>query len=80
MPQNMVFYQGLHCLPRQNQSLENKIEFFLEIITCDPSIYIMDRPELTVSNVMEQSIGLKKVKHQGFPCWFLTTVFDPNLL
>ena len=33
MPHNVAFHQGLHCLPRQNQSSEkeNTIIFFLEI-------------------------------------------------
>ena len=34
----------------------------LEIIILDPSIYIMDHPVLTVSNVMGNSIGTKRVK------------------
>ena len=33
---------------------------YLEIITCDPSIYSMDHPDL--SFFMEYSIGLKRVK------------------
>ena len=32
-----------------------------EIITCDTSIYSMDHPDLTVSNVREKSIGLQTV-------------------
>ena len=35
--------------------------FFLEIIPCHPSIYTMEQPDLTVSNLMENSIGLKRV-------------------
>ena len=31
---------------------------FLESITCNPSIYTMDHPDLTVSNYMENSICL----------------------
>ena len=55
-----AFHQGLHCLLIQNRYSEN---FFL-IITCDHSIYTMDHPDLhvTVSNFMENSIGLKRVK------------------
>ena len=34
----------------------------MEIITCDPSIYAMDHPELTVSNLMGNSIGPQRVK------------------
>ena len=29
---------------------EKEVQFYLEIITCDPSMYIMDLPELIVSN------------------------------
>ena len=35
---------------------------FFESITCEPSIYTMDHPDITVSNFMEYSIGLKRVK------------------
>ena len=34
--------------------------FFLKIITCDPSIYPMDHPDLTISNFIGNSIGTKK--------------------
>ena len=50
MPHNAVFHQGLQ---RQNQSSEKKVHFS-EIITCDPSIYMIYHP---VSNFMEYSIG-----------------------
>ena len=39
MPHNAAFNQGLKCLPRQNKFSEKEIQFHLEIITCDPSIY-----------------------------------------
>ena len=40
--------------------IKNTIYNFLgEILTSDPSIYMMDHPDLTVSNLMENSIGLK---------------------
>ena len=38
MPHKAAFHQGLHCLLRQNQSLEKEIHYFLEIITYDPTI------------------------------------------
>ena len=64
---NAAFHQGLHCLLRQNPSAEKEIRctiFFGEIITCDPSVYVMDHPVLTLSNFMGNSIGLKRVnKH-----------------
>ena len=55
MLHDAAFHQGLHCLLGQNQSSEN------EIITCDPSIYTMDHPDLLVTNLMENSIKLKSV-------------------
>ena len=38
--------------------------FFLEIITCIPSIYKIARPDITVSSFMEISIVLKRVKQK----------------
>ena len=46
MPQKVAFHQALHCLLRQIGSSEKKYSF-LEIITCDPSIYSMDHSDLT---------------------------------
>ena len=57
-----AFHQGLHCLLKQNRSSEKATHFFLKFIICDPSIYIMDHPDLTVCSFMENSIGLKRVK------------------
>ena len=63
MLQNVPFHQGHHCLLRQNQSSEKEINFiYLEIITCDPSDYTMDHPDLTVLHFLEKFIGLKIVK------------------
>ena len=39
MLHNETFHQGPHCLLRQNLSSEKVMQFDLEIITCDPSIY-----------------------------------------
>ena len=39
MQQNAAFHQGLRCLLRPNQSSEKEMQYFGEIITCDPSIY-----------------------------------------
>ena len=41
---------------------EKKNNIILEILTCDPSVYTMDHPDLNVSNFMEKSIGLKRVE------------------
>ena len=63
MPAKTAFHQGLNLLLRQNQSLEKEIQyFFLKLYPCNPSIYTMDHPDLSVCNLMENQIGLKKVK------------------
>ena len=41
--------------------LKEKNTIVLEIITCDPSIYTMDHPDLIVCGFMEDSIDLKRV-------------------
>ena len=33
---NETFHQGLNCFIRQTLSSEKEIQFYLEIITCDP--------------------------------------------
>ena len=38
-----------------------KYNIILQIITCDPSIYTLDHPDLTVSNIMENSIYKQRV-------------------
>ena len=35
---------------------------FFEILTCEPSIDVMDHPDFIVCSFMENSIGLKRVK------------------
>ena len=42
-----AFHQGLHCLLGQNRSSEKRIQYCLETITCDPSIYTMDHLDIT---------------------------------
>ena len=67
MPHMAAFHQCLYCLLRQFQSSEKEKHFlFFEIITFDPSIYTMDHPDLTVSNLMENPIGLKRVNQKIF--------------
>ena len=56
IPHNAAFHQGLHCLLRQKQSSEREIQYILEIITYDPSIYALDHPKLILSNYKEESI------------------------
>ena len=49
MPQNAAFHQGLPCLLSQKQSSEKEIQFYFEILTCDPSLYTVDHPKFIVS-------------------------------
>ena len=56
MAHGAEFYHDLHCLTRQNQSSERGV------LTCDPSIHTMDHLDLTASNYMGNSIGLKRVQ------------------
>ena len=62
MPNYAAFHQGLHCLHRKINDLQRKKYIFLEIITCDPSIYATDCRDLTVSNFMRNSIKLSSVR------------------
>ena len=62
MMHDTAFQKGMHCLPRQNQTSKKEIQYILEFITCDPSIYTMDHPDFTVSNFMGNYIGPKTVK------------------
>ena len=47
MPHDAPFHLGLHCLLRQNRS-PRKNTMLSEIISCDPSMYTMDHPDLIV--------------------------------
>ena len=53
----MTFHQDL----RQDRTSEKESQY-LEIKTCDPSIYRMDYPDFNVCSFTENSIGLKMVK------------------
>ena len=50
---NAAFHQGLHCLLRLKQSIQN----YLEITTLRPSLYTIDHSDLNVSKLMEHLIG-----------------------
>ena len=56
----VTIHQGLHSLLQVKQKLSSgkEIQHFLGNLTFDPSIYIMDHPDLNVSNFMENFIGL----------------------
>ena len=59
MPQDVAFYQGLHCLLDKNYLKKRKflLQFYLEIIACDTS---MDHPKYQTrrKNPLVQSKGL----------------------
>ena len=55
------------CTVCKDEFLQTKKYIFWGIITCDPSIYTMDHPGLTVSNFMEKSIGIKWVNLNPLP-------------
>ena len=60
MPHNVAFDQSVHCLLRKKQSSEKYIYFVNK--TCYLSIYTMNHPNIIVSNLIESSIGLKRVE------------------
>ena len=64
MPHCAAFHQGLHYLLTQSGSSKREKQYFLEIITCDPSIYTMNHPLFIVCSFMENSIGPERVQHQ----------------
>ena len=49
MPHNVAFHQSLHCLLRQKLSSGKKLQFCLEIKTCDPLNYSMDHSKFIAS-------------------------------
>ena len=51
-----AFHQDLHCLLRQKSSAEKEIQFYLEIITCDPAIYTMDHSKFIASSRMKNPL------------------------
>ena len=56
MLHNATFHQGLNCLIRQTRSSEKEIQFYLEIITCDPLIHTINHFKCVVSSQKERSI------------------------
>ena len=49
IPQNALFHRCLHCLLRQSRSSELDIYYILEIVTCDPSMYTIDKSDFLCS-------------------------------
>ena len=56
MLHSAAFHQGLHCLLRLKRTSEQGIQFYLEIITCDPSNHTTDHSKVIVLNQREESI------------------------
>ena len=64
MQHNAAFHQGLHCeiLLRIKTIFGERKSIYLEIMTCDPSIYRMTHPKSIVSYHVEETIRTQKVK------------------
>ena len=62
-------HQGPYCLLCQNRSSEKEIQYVLDIMTCDPSIYTLNHSDLTASNLIyEKFFDTKRVKQQNDIC------------
>ena len=57
MLHDAAFHQGLLSFISKDYLERMKCNFYLEIITCDPSIKTMDHPMFIVSNQKEESIS-----------------------
>ena len=57
MPHNTAFDQGLRCLLRHERSSEKELQFYLDIVTCDPSNYAMDHSKFDETIQKEESIS-----------------------
>ena len=57
MLHNVALRQGLLCLLRQKKSSEKEKQFYLDIVTCAPTIYTMDHSKFISSNQKDESIG-----------------------
>ena len=62
MPHNVAFYQGLHCLLRQNRSSEKEIQYIVGNYNMWPRNInnTMDHPNIVACSFMETFIGLKR--------------------
>ena len=62
MMHNAAFHRVMHCSLKQKRSTEKEIQYYLEILTCDASIYTMDHPRCIASNLREDFCMETKVK------------------
>ena len=58
---------GFNVQPKFDFQRKRDNILFKKIITCGPSIYLMDHTEITVSNFMVRSTGLKWMNPLSFP-------------
>ena len=61
----VAFHLGLDCLLKQKQSSEKEIQGSLEIITCDPSIYTIDNPDITVLYIYSVTVSPRGMQGHG---------------
>ena len=83
MPLNVPFYQGLHCLLRQKRSSGKKLQFCLEIKTCDPLNYTVDHSKFIASIQKEEFISsFKSSANYYIHQQILNDMYDetPNLV
>ena len=59
-----AFHRGLHCLLRQNRSLDIQKYNILESIIYEPYVFTMHHPDLSICRFLF-SIGLKRVHKNG---------------
>ena len=67
------FYQGLHCLLKND--IHGKLQFCLEIKTCDPLNYTLDHSKFIASIQKEGFIGSFKVI---IPTFFICIYHNAN--
>ena len=66
MPHFAAFHQGLHCLLRQKQSSKKEIQYFGEIITCDPLIYTVENSDFILCSFIAKFLLAERVNYIVF--------------
>ena len=62
----MQHFIGSALVAKTNSILRERKHNILKIITCGPSVYTTDHSDLHVSNKMENSIGLLKLRFANY--------------